>query len=186
MQKYATVDVFGECGQTCNIKGENRYLSKQCRERLSREYKFFLAFENSFCDDYVTEKLFDSVLFDSIPVVYGLGNYEKWLPKSAYVNALDFASPRHLTEYLLYLSQNATAYNAYFKWKKYIRFTNNEYKSFCDMCIKLHLEDYFGMKTGIVHDLNWGYKKNCMSPVFGNDTFSLIPINYKHKCDICV
>ena len=124
MQKHIKVDIYGECGISCNVKNENRYLSKQCRERLSREYMFFLSFENSFCEDYVTEKLFDSLLFDSVPIVYGLGNYEKWLPKSAYINALDFQSPRHLTEYLLYLSKNTTAYNSYFKWKKYIKLTN--------------------------------------------------------------
>lgn len=185
MQKYAPVEIYGECGLKCPVKKENRYLSKSCREILSREYKFFLAFENSFCEDYVTEKLFDSLLFDSIPVVLGLGNYEKWLPKSAYINALDFQSPRHLTEYLLYLSKNTTAYNSYFKWKKYIKLTNNEYKSFCDMCIKLHLEDFFGPKLGVVNDLGWNYKKMCKKPVFGNDTFRLAQITKNVKCDIC-
>lgn len=153
---------------------------------ISNKYMFFLAFENSFCDDYVTEKLFDSILFDSVPVVYGLGNYEKWLPKSAYINALDFASPRLLAEYLLYLSKNPDAYNAYFKWKKFIIRTNNEFKSFCDMCIKLHLEDFYGRVDLQVPTLNWGYQDNCKKPVFGNDSFSLEPITEPHVCDICI
>lgn len=185
MQDYIQVDVYGECGLSCQIKGENRYLSKACREKLGRQYKFFLSFENSFCDDYVTEKLFDTLLFDSIPVVLGLGNYEKWIPKSAYINALDFQSPRHLSEYLIYLSQNATAYNSYFKWKKFISLTNNEFKSFCDMCVKLHLEDHFGFREQMVKEIDWDYKRRCKSPVFGKDSFGLEPINYTHTCDIC-
>lgn len=124
-------------------------------------------------------QLFNTILFDSIPVVLGLGNYEKWLPKSAYINALDFASPRHLVEYMLYLNRNAIAYNAYFKWKKYIKFTGNEYKSFCDMCIKLHLEDYVGTKNGVIENLNWNYWKQCRQPVFGNDSFKLALANTK-------
>lgn len=186
MEKHSKgVRIYGNCGQSCNLKGENRYLSKQCREKLSNEYMFFLAFENSFCEDYVTEKLFDSLLFDSIPIVYGLADYAKWLPKSAYINALDFQSPKHLVDYLIYLSQNKTAYNSYFKWKKYIRFTDNEYKSFCDMCIKLHLEDYFGVKQSVVEDLEWDSVGNCKSPVFEKDRFHLAPINKTVKCDIC-
>lgn len=186
MNKYVPVDVYGACGPNkCPMKDENRFLSKACREHLSREYMFFLSFENSFCDDYVTEKLFDSILYDSIPVVLGIGNYEKWLPKSAYINALDFQSPRHLSNYLLYLSKNATAYNSYFKWKKYIQFTNNEYKSFCDMCIKLHLEDYFGIEKSIIKDLAWEQKRNCKSPVFGNDSFELAPLKKDVICDFC-
>lgn len=182
MQKHASgIDIYGQCGLDCGIKDENRYLSKQCRERLSRDYKFFLAFENSFCDDYVTEKLFDSILFDSVPVVFGLGNYEKWLPKSAYINALDFPSPQHLTEYLLNVGSNSTAYNSYFKWKKYIRLTGNEFKNFCDMCIKLQLEDFLGVKQSVVENPNWDYKSNCKQPLFSQEGFNLVPINYTHK-----
>lgn len=178
MEKHTKgIKIYGNCGQSCNIKGENRYLSKQCREKLSNEYMFFLAFENSFCEDYVTEKLFDSVLFNSIPVVYGLADYAKWLPKSAYINALDFHSPGQLVNYLHHLSRNKTAYNSFFKWKKYIRFTYNEYKSFCDMCIKLNLEDYFGIKQSVTYDLDWDSIGNCKAPVFENDQFRLEQIN---------
>lgn len=187
MEKHAKgVRIYGKCGLSCNINDENRYLSKECRKRLSNDYLFFLAFENSFCEDYVTEKFFDSLLFNSVPVVYGLADYTKWIPKTAYINAIDFQSPLHLVDYLLYLSQNKTAYNSYFKWKKYIRFTNNEYKSFCDMCIKLHLDDYFGQKKSVVHDLKWDLEHNCKKPIFENDRFYLNVINeYNETCDIC-
>lgn len=44
------------------------------------------------------------------------------IPKSGYINALDFQSPKHLSDYLNYLDSNKTAYNEYFRWKKHVRF----------------------------------------------------------------
>ncbi|CAF0794199.1 unnamed protein product [Brachionus calyciflorus] len=188
MQKYSNqIDILGGCGKSCNISGENRFLSKLCREKISKEYKFLLAFENSMCKDYITEKLFDTLVFDIVPVVLGYGPYDQFIPRSAYINALDFKSPQHLVEYLIYLEKNSTAYNEYFKWKKYIKKTDNEYKQFCDMCIKLNLENFYGIQKSQVNDLEtfWGYKKNCLTPQIENGIFNFIPINYTHKCTIC-
>ncbi|RNA30006.1 alpha-(1-3)-fucosyltransferase C-like [Brachionus plicatilis] len=167
MQKYSQkIDIYGGCGKSCNIPGENRFLSNECREKLSKESFFFLAFENSMCKDYITEKLYDTILFDTVPVVYGYGPYDQVIPRSAYINALDFKTPKQLVDHLLYLESNKTAYNSYFKWKRYIKRTNNQYKTFCDMCIKLNLENYFGIQKSQVNDLEsfWGYKKNCWAP----------------------
>lgn len=52
--KYITVDIFGDCG----TKSCPRFKEVDCFQMLSRDYKFYLAFENSNCVDYVTEKLF--------------------------------------------------------------------------------------------------------------------------------
>lgn len=54
-------------------------------------FRFYLAFENSFCKDYVSEKFFK--LFgnvDVIPVVRGGFDYKRYLPSGIYVDASDF------------------------------------------------------------------------------------------------
>lgn len=53
--KYMSVDVFGKCGQFKTIKVNRLDIFFQM---LDRDYKFFLAFENSNCIDYVTEEFF--------------------------------------------------------------------------------------------------------------------------------
>jgi glycoprotein 3-alpha-L-fucosyltransferase len=58
LQKYISVDVFGSCGPLeCS-----RLQSDDCFQMLRKEYKFYLAFENSNCRDYITEKLFVNAL----------------------------------------------------------------------------------------------------------------------------
>lgn len=58
LKKYVKVDIYGDCG---NLRC-TRNSSKSCFEMLKREYKFYLAFENSNCRDYITEKFFVNAL----------------------------------------------------------------------------------------------------------------------------
>jgi hypothetical protein len=92
----------------------------------------------------------------------------KKVPKSGFINVLDYDSPKKLAEYLLYLDGNKTAYNAYFKWKKNIWFHHlkAQYCTICSMCIKLHLEEYTGVKENVVSDVRtiWDRNKHCRLP----------------------
>ena len=52
MQYYIDVDIYGKCGNlTCSLEND-------CFDDLAENYKFYLAFENALCPDYVTEKFF--------------------------------------------------------------------------------------------------------------------------------
>ncbi|KAJ9577146.1 hypothetical protein L9F63_006268, partial [Diploptera punctata] len=54
LQKHISVDIFGACG----TKKCPRSTASKCFDMLDRDYKFYLAFENSNCKDYITEKFF--------------------------------------------------------------------------------------------------------------------------------
>ena len=58
LEKYVNVDVYGLCGISCpkNDVGEER-----CYDQLDNDYRFYLAFENSNCKDYVTEKVYTAL-----------------------------------------------------------------------------------------------------------------------------
>jgi alpha-1,3-fucosyltransferase len=62
LSKYIPVDIYGKCG---NLTCSNR---KHCKEMIRRDYKFYIAFENSLCTDYVTEKLAIALIYDAVPV----------------------------------------------------------------------------------------------------------------------
>ena len=54
LAQYIQVDIYGNCGTLqCPRSDED-----ECFALLNRDYKFYLAFENSNCRDYITEKFF--------------------------------------------------------------------------------------------------------------------------------
>ena len=59
LQKYIQVDIYGACGD----KKCRRSDATACSEMLRRDYKFYLAFENSACVDYITEKFYVNALW---------------------------------------------------------------------------------------------------------------------------
>ena len=128
LRKYIEIDIYGKCGNfTCF----------PCWSRLNATYKFYLAFENNFCIDYYTEKVGRTLsLGGMIPVVMGGANYSKFLPPYSYIDAMDFASPRALAEYLHELDNNDTLYNEYFKWLWHYNVFNPNLH--CALCAYLH------------------------------------------------
>lgn len=65
-----TVDIFGDCG---NLNCTN----EECPALVESDYFFYLVFENSMCDDYVTEKVLIATKHFAVPIVYGSANYSR-------------------------------------------------------------------------------------------------------------
>ncbi|KAH7956853.1 alpha-(1,3)-fucosyltransferase C [Rhipicephalus sanguineus] len=133
MRRYMDVDVYDSCGNlTCAwFRGDSCYVD------FERTYFFALAFENSICKDYVTEKFFNALKHDIVPVVFGGANYTRIAPHGAYIDALSFESPKHLAEYLVRLSKNYTEYATYFTWKD----SHDIFEwdaGLCELCTALH------------------------------------------------
>ena len=114
LKQYIKVDTYGNCGGKALLRNNN-----DLRVRLYQKYKFYLAFENSFCTEYVTEKLYQVISDDSlyvIPIVLGLDDYDM-LPKDAIIDVRDFSSPELLAEHLDHLSNDNEAFMKYFEWR---------------------------------------------------------------------
>lgn len=139
LQRYIPLDIYGKCGSLKCPPGDD------CFKMIQTRYKFYLAFENSFCKDYITEKVYRTLQYDVIPVVLGGANYSSHLPPHSYIDVLDFESPKKLAEYLWYLSRNPDEYIKYFEWKgQYISQTTFYTRpvAFCNLCQILHNINY--------------------------------------------
>ncbi|XP_026474909.1 glycoprotein 3-alpha-L-fucosyltransferase A [Ctenocephalides felis] len=137
LQKYIQVDIYGACG-TMKCSRAN---AERCFELLDRDYKFYLAFENSNCKDYITEKFFVNGLGrDILPIVMGARpeDYERAAPMHSYIHVDDFEGPRQLAEYLHRLDRDDAMYNEYFRWKGTGELINTYF--WCRMCAMLHAE----------------------------------------------
>ena len=84
---------------------------------VSKKYKYYLAFENSNCVDYITEKFWDSLKHKLLPIVMGarVEDYQAVAPPNSFLHVDSFAGPEELAEHLKYLDENPRDYNKHFQ-----------------------------------------------------------------------
>lgn len=74
------VDIYGGCEQLqCQRKHETGKLQSECSVLIQKYYYFYLAFEDVFAEDYVTENLLYALNNYAVPVVYGGANYSRFV-----------------------------------------------------------------------------------------------------------
>ncbi|CAO2636105.1 Alpha-(1,3)-fucosyltransferase 4 [Lemmus lemmus] len=114
LSRHVPVDVFGRAGPGQPVPASGLL-------HTVARYKFYLAFENSQHVDYITEKLWrNAFLSGAVPVVLGpdRANYERFVPRGAFIHVDDFPSAASLAAYLLFLDRNVAVYRRYFHWRR--------------------------------------------------------------------
>lgn len=116
--------VFKELNATVFVKVYGRWTKTRLHSRallptISHCY-FYLAFENIFTKDYITEKLWrNAYQGGAVPVVVGpqLGDYKAVAPANSFIHVDEFASVKDLGKYLQQLAKDKKRYSEYFTWK---------------------------------------------------------------------
>jgi alpha-1,3-fucosyltransferase len=162
LAKYIDVDIYGKCGTLSCPKEQ----WGNCLNMFESTYKFYLSFENSLCKDYVTEKLYEPLRRDIVPVVMGGSDFKLEDPpgSDAVINVRDFASPKELAAYLNKLSKDEAAYNKFFEKKKQYRVLNTHGPltlGFCALCDWLSSRDVHRSWPRRKDLVNWWYKDTC-------------------------
>ncbi|CAH1799047.1 unnamed protein product [Owenia fusiformis] len=178
LQKYINIDVFGKCHNTpcpepCNI------------EEMGKQYKFYLSFENSRCEDYITEKFWGNALGsgEMVPIVLGGYNktdYSDVSPPNSFIHATDFKTPRELANYMLLLDKEDALYNEYHRWRRTHKvFKQKIVNKDCSFCKNLHNATKFE-KHSIHKDLHtfWNRQTNCKVINLPSDSFHNAVISY--------
>ena len=140
LKNYLPVDIYGNCGSPDPCRGGDA--PAKCRENLHKQYHFYLSFENSLCEDYISEKYWDR-LSDThymLPVAMGglsVQEYTEQSPENSFLHVRNFTSIQQLGTYLKSLMDNADAYNGFHKWREswnvYRRPIYTRFPS-CDLC----------------------------------------------------
>nr|XP_054772674.1 alpha-(1,3)-fucosyltransferase C-like [Lytechinus pictus] len=113
IQRNISVDMYGKCGT-------GRLAHDKAIETLE-QYKFYFAFENSECRDYITEKVWKNCLSQGIvPIVYGSTRegYEKSLPRNSFISVEDFSNMSEFVDYIHALDKDDARYMEYFDWRR--------------------------------------------------------------------
>ncbi|XP_055958907.1 alpha-(1,3)-fucosyltransferase C-like [Patella vulgata] len=162
LRKYIPVDSYGRCEKlSC-------HMANYCN--IDKKYKFYLAFENSFCKDYATEKFFRAEGWDLVTVARGGANYSLLAPEKSYILTSDFKSVKELAEYLIYLDKNDTAYMEYIekKWKYEVFSTlvhGSAYvKRWCNFCEQAHSWLKENNNHSYEHIKEWYETDKCHKP----------------------
>jgi alpha-1,3-fucosyltransferase len=164
LRDFIPIDIYGKCGNlSCSRNATHSYSDQKCYDMLELKYKFYLSFENSICDDYVTEKFFEIMNRKIVPIVYGGANYSMIAPTHSYIDAMHY-TPKRLAQYLKYLDGNDNLYNEYFWWKDHYRVEAGVQQmarnGFCDLCKKLHRDqNYTKSYSELISE--WHPQKNC-------------------------
>ncbi|WKY14711.1 hypothetical protein Q1695_000327 [Nippostrongylus brasiliensis] len=164
LAKLIQVDIYGACGT--NILGK-----QQAYQLIREKCKFYLAFENSNCRHYITEKFWINALQNNaIPIVMGAPkrDYADVAPPNSFIHVEDYTI-EHLSSYLHYLDRNDTAYNEYFAWKKYGRVVDSNF--YCHLCAFVQLPP---TKTYTDLDKWWRGRNEC-------EVYSVAKPGFSHK-----
>ena len=159
LKRHIQVDIIGGCVHNKCEKGD-----ASCMEGMFKSHKFYLAFENAICSDYITEKTWGRLQSTVIPIVLGGADYKAYLPPHSYIDVKDYASPKDLATHLHKLDKNDKLYNEYFAWKKdYTCYSTIPKRSLvCSICsfINENMD-----KTNTISDINqvWSID-SCIPP----------------------
>lgn len=139
--QYVDVNVYGNCGPFVGVnKTGECYMNDPKCTSLKKRHKFLLAFENSYCKDYITEKYWSAIKLGIVPVVLGGANYTDpslAIPGS-FIDARSFKSIKKLAEYLIHLNNNDEAYKRYFQWRR--TYKQVDYAPWwCSLCAALNM-----------------------------------------------
>ncbi|XP_063078729.1 alpha-(1,3)-fucosyltransferase 7-like [Engraulis encrasicolus] len=135
LKQVITVEVYGGAVH-------RRLDRKHTLPTISHCY-FYLAFENSQFQDYITEKLWKNAFVGgAVPVVLGppCENYEAMIPKDSFIHVDDFKSEEELGQFLKQVAGDRERYASYFRWKlnyTVAQTSNWRVEPQCRICTKL-------------------------------------------------
>jgi len=131
------LQIYGHCG--LSVPCSDRDESSDCYQNFFRGFKFFLAFENTRCEGYITEKPFRAFEHNMVPIVnggFGREDYDRLnIPRDAYLHIDDFISISALAEYITEMSEST--YNSFFAWRKDYVVEKAGVQDFCQVCDEL-------------------------------------------------
>ncbi len=116
LMRRVKVDSYGSVLHNRDLPGPDK--GRETMMAVAARYKFALALENSFAEDYVSEKFFCALISGSVPVYRSAPNVAAFAPADhCFISAADFAGPVELAAYLNWLNEHDEAYQEYLAWK---------------------------------------------------------------------
>ena len=161
-----SIHIYGKCGNK-RCSRDSPDARDDCWSMLEKDYKFYLALENSICPDYVTEKMFEALKHDIVPVVLGGADYKSIFPPQSFISMMDFRNMSSLAQLLIKLDQDDNLYSQYLTWKTQYTVNNSKEdfnQAHCRLCQLLHEYEDESKRKVVKNLKDWFLdKKPCWS-----------------------
>ncbi|KAN0015009.1 hypothetical protein ACTFIU_001330 [Dictyostelium citrinum] len=144
------VDSYGSCLNNKNFTDEDKLITIKHEQKMKvlKRYTFSIAFENSLCEDYITEKLWESLSVGTIPIYLGAPNIKEFLPDPySIINVRDFQSVNDLVNYLKMVENDESLRLKHLQWISRIKWSKqfqnvydeslNNLDLLCSICSKI-------------------------------------------------
>ncbi|KAL4232243.1 Fucosyltransferase 4 [Mactra antiquata] len=174
LSKYFNVTLLGKCGQRWDCG--RAHLPGDCFNILNTTYKYYLSFENAFCQKYFTEKLFDNYKYDTVLIARGgyVGEIKEVAPEGTYISADDFQSAKELADYLHSLSNKE--YAKILEQKEMFESPGYRYvygQAMCELCKRLNKQ--YEYRKNVPDIGTWAFGENrCRAPT---DVHDITPVS---------
>ncbi|MFW5704365.1 MAG: glycosyltransferase family 10 domain-containing protein [Nanoarchaeota archaeon] len=113
LSKYKKVDSYGKVLRNISISKLPKYFIDN--DKLYRNYKFVICFENSYAKEYITEKLPNVMMANSIPIYRGAPNVGEYFNTKSFINYDDYGSYDKMIEKIIELDQDDEKYQNFLK-----------------------------------------------------------------------
>ncbi|WP_281683310.1 glycosyltransferase family 10 domain-containing protein [Zunongwangia profunda] len=106
--KYGFLDIYGK-GWPQGISKEdsrnNNWVER--KKEILGKYRFNLCFENTIAENYITEKIWDSIENYCLPIYFGGMGHSiyKIFPKNGFIDYAEFKTPKELFDYIAQISE---------------------------------------------------------------------------------
>ena len=148
LKQYIDIDILGKCGQKWDCGRRSYHEAGDCFSILNSTYRYFIAFENSLCDEYISEKFHENYKYDIIPISRAGDpkHRSNIIDKNVYISTADFKDAHELGKYLQKLSLDKEKYAKFLSDKDMyepISYVELLHEQVCEICMRLNkLEDY--------------------------------------------
>jgi len=157
MQQLIDIDIYGKCGNlSCN--------GPECDRLLTTTYKFYLSFENSLCQEYVTEKFYRALNQMTVPLIFnGAKDKKMYGPSKSFIDVNEFDTVENLVNYLKFLMSNPREYLKFFWWKKHYSVKTHPVYPYthCELCKMLNNQTFMSKKHQYQSIQSWFFDDMC-------------------------
>lgn len=113
LSKYKKIDSYGKVMN--NMGNQIQHLNYVSNSSLFKKYKFVICFENDFHEEYITEKLINVMLADTIPIYRGAPDVGKYFNTKSFINYEDYGLYDGMIKKVIELDQDDKKYEEFLK-----------------------------------------------------------------------